>query len=744
VKIIKRLDSLIHQGGLRAVVAHSLKYAAYRVETIGTGNRKSIERPSGQAFQAGTINEIGAVVARTLADDQNPAISLKTPGGPLRTDRVAVIAHAFYTDIVQDILDRWGNLPSGSSLFISTDSETKRDEIITRLESMPPGVISEFDVRIAPNRGRDVAPKLLCFDDVYARFDIFLHLHSKKSPHAETQYGDWRRYLLDHLIGSPEVVSRNLEILSDPDVGIVYPDHAPYIKPIINWGYDFPIARSLLHRIGFELDAGHILEFPSGSMFWGRTQALSKLRGLGLSVQDFPEESGQIDGTLAHAIERSLLYFVEAAGFEWRRTTLEASDSRGDYKFVPLSSSNSDFPRLISWMAAETTPFSVIRRNEEGVRFNLLVPTIDPKQIYGGITTAIAVFNQIRKANPEAHFRVLVTDSGVDAKEVASLFEGFDFQTLGSETQSGNSVVDCCNRIRRPLELISGDIFIATAWWTALNAYRLQDEQQKLFKSSNKIVYLIQDYEPGFYGWSTKYQLAKATYYLGDRTLAIFNSEELANFMNQRFHFPHSMVLPYTPNPKIDRSLSHEKREPIILFYSRISAARNCFDLGIDGLALWRRRNPDKAHWRICCIGEAFDPPLAASLINYEITGKMSLDEYASLLSRASVGLSLMISPHPSYPPLEMAFAGMETISNKYENKDLTYRSERITSLESLSVDSVADAVEQAVSRVESCSFELPEIRQPMSTPPTVSDIFSPDAVAAIVDRRCSSLHVAE
>lgn len=40
------------------------------------------------------------------------------------------------------------------------------------------------------------------------------------------------------------------------------------------------------------------------------------------------------------------------------------------------------------------------------------------------------------------------------------------------------------------------------------------------------------------------------------------------------------------------------------------------------------------------------------------------LDTYA--------GISLMSSPHPSYPPLEMSVFGIKVITNNYSNKDLS------------------------------------------------------------------------
>ena len=49
-----------------------------------------------------------------------------------------------------------------------------------------------------------------------------------------------------------------------------------------------------------------------------------------------------------------------------------------------------------------------------------------------------------------------------------------------------------------------------------------------------------------------------------------------------------------------------------------------------------------------------------------------------------------MVSPHPSYPPLEMSTFGVKTITNSFENKDLTYFNPNIISLDNCTPNAIA------------------------------------------------------
>ena len=56
-------------------------------------------------------------------------------------------------------------------------------------------------------------------------------------------------------------------------------------------------------------------DFPGGTMFWARPEALKLLFDLGLDGNDYPDEPVPLDGTILHAIERLLPFVARQAGY---------------------------------------------------------------------------------------------------------------------------------------------------------------------------------------------------------------------------------------------------------------------------------------------------------------------------------------------------------------------------------------------------------------------------------------------
>ncbi len=228
--------------------------------------------------------------------------------------RIAVVCHLFYIETAEEIRSLLSNVPGDADLLISTDTEEKRAEI-RRVFSHRTG--DGLRIRVMPNRGRDIAPKLVGLAVDYARYDLVLFLHSKQSAHGDAGAA-WRSTLFGSLAGSKAVVSSIVQLFEqEPRLGIVMAQHFAPVREWVFWNENYPRAASLARRAGFRVPFRGPIDFPSGSMFWARPDALRPLLDLGLTSSDFPLERGQINRTLHHALERLFLFSCEHSGFDW-------------------------------------------------------------------------------------------------------------------------------------------------------------------------------------------------------------------------------------------------------------------------------------------------------------------------------------------------------------------------------------------------------------------------------------------
>lgn len=744
---------MIRRHGLRVTVAAVLRHAAARHHRSGL-----IQNPVNDDLRANVLSyhfteELtkpdGVVPSRRPVNDLDFALEIPFRGPePTVVDRtIAVIVHAFYLDGLDDLIARLDALPCRADLFFSTDTVAKAEAIRATAAVWTKGGV---DVRVLPNRGRDIAAKIVGFADVYDRYEIFLALHLKKSPHGGDALARWRDHLFANLIGSRRIMADILSLFDDERLGIVFPQHLFAIRGILNWGYDYDLARDLMRRMGQTIDKSMVLEFPSGSMFWGRSAALRPLLDLHLGWDDFPEENGWVDGTIAHAIERIFLMVAETAGFEWLKVatretyplaeTLLACAGPEDVArhrpkvFVPcLCTIGENAPGFAAWIrerrSIATYPCRGTRR-----RVNLLVPTINPRQIFGGVGTALALFEQWADAlGPDVDRRIVVTDAVVEPAGYAAR-PGYTAQPFAPPLDPPRrAIVDASEREGGRLDVRADDVFVATAWWTAEIARRIEVDRRRLFGGRLPFVYLVQDDETLFYGAGSKSELARQTYLDGSDILAVINSEELYDHMVATHAFAAATCLPYTVNPDIAAGLHEAPREPAILVYARPSVARNAFELVCAGLHLWQRRDPIRAsRWRIHMLGETFSKTMVDPLQNTVVEGKLDLATYADRLSRASVGLSLMTSPHPSYPPLEMATAGLTTITNDFGGKQLARRASDVVAIDRLAPEAIADALERAVAaREPRLGRSTPPC--PLSPLPGDRPIATPEVVAGLI-----------
>lgn len=176
-------------------------------------------------------------------------------------------------------------------------------------------------IRLVPNRGRDIGAFLTGFaEDLLGSYDVIGHLHGKRSLFiGDAVVGDtWREFLWQNLVGGlysmmDIIINR---FAADDGLGLVFPED-PHLS---DWDLNHDIATRLAERIGIEGPLPPFFDFPVGTMFWTRTDALRSLFELKLDWHDYPEEPVPIDGTILHAMERLLPFVARHAGYRYATT----------------------------------------------------------------------------------------------------------------------------------------------------------------------------------------------------------------------------------------------------------------------------------------------------------------------------------------------------------------------------------------------------------------------------------------
>ncbi|MDB5451095.1 MAG: putative S-adenosylmethionine-dependent methyltransferase/MSMEI2290 [Phenylobacterium sp.] len=238
------------------------------------------------------------------------------PGRLSQPPRIAVLLHAFHLELLPEMAEHLRRIPFPADLFVSTDDEAKRQTITAAFAGWRAGAV---EVRVVPNRGRNIAPQLVAFRDVYDSHSLLLLVHTKVSSHTDELAG-WREFLLGNLLGSEAMVRGIVEtFVQVPRLGVLAPRTYAGVRRHLIWGENYQACRGLAERLGFALYPDSPLDFPAGFMFWARAAALKPLLDLDLDIAAFEPEAGQKDGTLAHAVERLVFHACELGGFRWAR-----------------------------------------------------------------------------------------------------------------------------------------------------------------------------------------------------------------------------------------------------------------------------------------------------------------------------------------------------------------------------------------------------------------------------------------
>jgi hypothetical protein len=455
------------------------------------------------------------------------------------------------------------------------------------------------------------------------------------------------------------------------------------------------LRRPLRDRIGlwrqtYFVDACRLIQFATIlQMRCGDRMAPAKRRALDRFVRG--DRSPLALGRLAARASRELVGRPETLGaelgllfgFGWRHLAGATArgveeprrhlriDARPPPKLIMKPGGRDPAVPSVGAIAAKIAPLELAVRDDAPRRVNILIPTIDLDHFFGGY---IGKLNLARRlAERGARVRVVTVDP-VGAlppswRRTVESYSGLGGLFDRVELEFG--------RESAGLEVSRGDALVATTWWTAHIA-----RAALASLDADRFLYLIQEYEPVTFPMGTLAALAEESYRFPHT--ALFSTELLRAYFrrhgigvyaagtaagNQASAAFENAITAVDPPTEAELAGRTARK---LLFYARPEphAARNMFELG--ALALNRAAGEGLlAGWELHGIGTV-NPARLLNLGNgavLELLPRAPQGRYGELLREHDAGLALMYTPHPSLAPIEMASAGLLTVTNSFENK---------------------------------------------------------------------------
>jgi hypothetical protein len=336
-------------------------------------------------------------------------------------------------------------------------------------------------------------------------------------------------------------------------------------------------------------------------------------------------------------------------------------------------------------------------------RVTLFINSIRRSSAFGGVLTGLEFFCALAaelRRQGECDVRVVLTrDADVG-----------DTLALGSACRRRGVPLDAVEivsaRTAQALDVRGDDFFVAFDSILVLSVHDLLAQQREFYGvKGRRLVYIMQDYEPGFHAFSVAHALSAEAYSLGDDIFGVVNTSLLKDYFEVRGHrFRRTDCFEPRMNPDLAalaRLPRGRTRKHRILVYGRPWIQRNCWPALIEGLRLWARDYPNCRDWTVVSAGDAHLPMQLAPGVKMTSVGKLTLADYGALMLESAVGVSLMASPHPSYPPLEMAHFGMLTITNRFANKDWAQVHDNILPIDSVRPQAISAALSAACAQFE-------------------------------------------
>ncbi|MFW5488403.1 MAG: hypothetical protein ACNI3A_08330 [Desulfovibrio sp.] len=291
-------------------------------------------------------------------------------------------------------------------------------------------------------------------------------------------------------------------------------------------------------------------------------------------------------------------------------------------------------------------------------RVTMVTDSVSPGSLFGGVGTAI-ILSALLAEKRSARLRIITRQGPAHPVGVSQVLKAYKLE-LRNEPQFtyapdfGSS----------PVDRQEGELFVTTSWWTTVSTLAGVPAQD--------ILYLLQEDERMFYPEGDERQLCRALLERDDIDVVV-NTKLLYDHLVET-GLPHLREKGMWFEPSFPSSLffprpteSETKRN--LVFYARPNNLRNMFYMGAGVLdEAVRRGILDLDKWEIILLGRDI-PNMRIGGVEPQQYTNLPWQEYAKLAGQMDAGLCLMATPHPSYPPLDLAASGAVVLTNRYGKK---------------------------------------------------------------------------
>lgn len=237
--------------------------------------------------------------------------------------KTAVHIHVYFIDVFEEILTAILGNQNVPDLLITFPDISMANAIEAKTRHYQ-GLVTLVPLGI--NRGRDLGAFFFGIGgEKLSGYDVVFHVHTKKSlenkdggPNEKDYGGKWRRFLIANLLGSssgPRMLDEVIDRFeTNQNLGVVFPAD----PNILGWG-GYPnqtLAKQLFFAEQHLPGPDETFDFPVGSFFAARPEALTKFFNLGLNLENLPAEPLPANGTVLHALERLIGVVPTLQGFE--------------------------------------------------------------------------------------------------------------------------------------------------------------------------------------------------------------------------------------------------------------------------------------------------------------------------------------------------------------------------------------------------------------------------------------------